>query len=944
MLQYPYSELYQSLRQIIPPRRLIHDELRTLAYGTDASFYRLIPKLVVRVESEDEVIAVLQKSRALKTPVTFRAGGTSLSGQSLSDSVLVQLGHGWRGMEIHSGGAEITLQPGVVGAHANVRLAPYGRKIGPDPASINSALIGGIAANNSSGMCCGTAQNSYNTLAGMRVVLADGTTLDTRSPASRQEFSHTHSGMMARISELAQGVRANLPLSERIRRKFRMKNTTGYSLNALVDFDDPIEILQHLMIGSEGTLGFIAEITYRTVPDLPFKASSLMLFPDIKTACEATTLLKSCRVAAVEIMDRASLRSVENKPGLPEGLKELGSEVAALLVETRCETQLGLRKQTREIVQFLKGLPTVRPNTFTEDKTEYTRLWNIRKGLFPSIGAIRKIGTTVIIEDIAFPIEQLAAATLELQGLFRKHGYSEAIIFGHALEGNLHFVFTQDFNDQREIRRYQAFMDDLTRMVVHTYDGSLKAEHGTGRNMAPFVELEWGRDAYELMWEIKSIFDPEGLVNPGVILNSDPQIHLKNLKPLPQADAVVDRCIECGFCEVNCPSRDLTLTPRQRIVVWREIARLSASREDSSRLAELKKIFEYQGERTCATDGLCAISCPVSIDTGKLIKDLRASQNSWTADQIAGFMARHMDWVTSSLRMLLRATDLAHRTLGSNIMGQIANVARKLSGNRLPQWNPCLPGAAESFDPDSANAGSQLKAVYFPSCLSRTLGVARGSGEKHSQSSKIGTLMHKAGYEVIYPSHIHSLCCGMPFTSKGFTRQGDLKLKELEGALLGASRNGEYPVLIDTSPCLYRIKESASATERLQLFEPAEFILKFLVPRLRLRKSPKTVAVHAPCSSVKLGLDAQLRAVAELCAERVIVPEAIGCCGFAGDRGFSYPELTASALGSLRASLPKGCDAGYSTSKTCEIGLSLHSGIPYQSIAYLVDDCSEGAE
>jgi len=749
--------------------------------------------------------------------------------------------------------------------------------------------------------------------------------------------------MVARISELAQGAKNNRALSERIRRKFRMKNTTGYSLNALVDFDDPIEILQHLMIGSEGTLGFIAEITYRTVPDLPFKASSLMLFPDIKTACEATTLLKGCRVAAVEIMDRASLHSVENKTGLPAELRELGSEVAALLVEIRTETQSSLQEQTREIVQFLKELPTIRPCIFTEDKTEYTRLWNIRKGLFPSIGAIRKIGTTVIIEDIAFPIERLAAATLELQGLFRKHGYSEAIIFGHALEGNLHFVFTQDFNNPQEVRRYQAFIDDLTRMVVHTYDGSLKAEHGTGRNMAPFVELEWGREAYELMREIKNIFDPEGLLNPGVILNSDPQIHLKNLKPLPRAHAIVDRCIECGFCEVNCPSRDLTLTPRQRIVVWREIARLSASREDSSRLAELKKIFEYQGERTCATDGLCAISCPVSIDTGKLIKDLRASQNSWTTDQIAGFMARHMDWVTSSLRVLLTATDLAHRTLGSNIMGQVSNAARKLSGDRLPQWNPCLPGAAESFDLNSANADSPLKAVYFPSCVSRTLGVARGSGEKHSQSSKIKTLLHKAGYKVIYPSHIHSLCCGMPFASKGFTRQGDWNLKELGEDLLRASRDGEYPVLIDTSPCLYRIKESSSASERLQLFEPAEFILKFLVPRLSLRKSPKTVAVHAPCSSVKLGLDGQLRAVAELCAERVIVPETIGCCGFAGDRGFSYPELTASALDSLRASLPAGCDAGYSTSKTCEIGLSLHSGIPYQSIAYLVDDCSEAA-
>jgi len=941
MLPPPYFKLYQSLSQLLPSTRLIHDELRTLAYGTDASFYRLIPKLVIRVESESEVVAVLRACQALGIPLTFRAGGTSLSGQSLSDSVLVQLGTAWRRMEIHSEGSEITLQPGVIGSHANIRLQPYRRKIGPDPASINSAMIGGIAANNSSGMCCGTAQNTYNTASGMRIIFADGAILDTRSLESRREFSHTHGQMLARISELAQRTRSNDALAERIRHKFKMKNTTGYSLNALVDFEDPVEIIQHLMIGSEGTLGFIAEITYQTVPDLPFKASSLMLFPDIKTACEATAVLRNCRVAAVEVMDRASLRSVENKAGMPGYLKSLAPDVSALLVETRAETYERLHEQILETTESLKSLPTIRPLSFTEDKTEYTRLWNIRKGLFPSIGAIREIGTTVIIEDVAFPIDRLAAATLELQGLFRKHGYSEAIIFGHALEGNLHFVFTQDFNDPQEVCRYQEFIDDLTRMVVHTYDGSLKAEHGTGRNMAPFVELEWGREAFQLMREIKDIFDPEHLLNPGVILNSDPLIHVKNLKPLPRAAAIVDRCIECGFCEVNCPSRDLSLTPRQRIVVWREISRLSANDEDPSRLAELRKGFNYQGEKTCATDGLCAISCPVGIDTGRLIKDLRTSQNSRLAQQVATIMARNMGLITTSMRILLNITDFAHWILGWRAMDGVSILVRKLSRDRFPRWNRYLPRAADPIIPRASNRSSNLKAVYFPSCISRTFGVARGNLQKHSQSSTIDGLMHKSGYEVIYPSGLSGLCCGMPFASKGFTSQGDGKLEELENALLEVSSGGEYPVLIDTSPCLYRMKESSAENPKLQLLEPAEFILKFLAPRLRFKKSPATVAVHPPCSSLKLGLESKLRELAQLCAERVVVPDSIGCCGFAGDRGFSHPELTASALNSLKGSLPQDCHAGYSTSKTCEIGLSLQSGIPYQSIAYLVDECTE---
>lgn len=941
MLTGKYQDLYQSLCSAIPAERLYHDALRTLAYGTDASFYRLIPKLVVKAESEEEIRSVLQACRSLRIPCTFRAAGTSLSGQSISDSVLVMLGSGWKGIWISTDGTKIRLQPGVIGTHANIRLLPYQRKIGPDPASINSAMIGGIAANNSSGMCCGTAQNSYHTVTSMRIIFADGSALDTGSPESRKQFAETHPEMTRRIEELADRTKKNEPLADRIRRKFKMKNTTGYSLNALVDFSDPIDVIEHLLIGSEGTLGFISEITYHTVPEHPFKATSLMLFPDVKAACEATTQLRSKPVAAVELMDRASLYSVEGKPGMPHYLKNLEGSVAALLVETRSETASKIEQQIEEIKQSLSGIPTVLPVFFTQDKKEYTQLWNIRKGLFPSIGAIRKIGTTVIIEDVAFPIERLAQATLDLQGLLEKHGYSGAIIFGHALDGNLHFVFTQDFNRQEEVDRYRRFLDDLTRLVVETYDGSLKAEHGTGRNMAPFVELEWGREAYDLMKEIKRIFDPDHLLNPGVILNDDASIHVKNLKPLPKAHPSIDKCIECGFCEINCPSRDLSLTPRQRIVIWREVSDLKATGENPARLAELKQVFSYQGEQTCATDGLCATSCPVNIDTGKLIKDLRAQEHSAIADKAATILAKHMGAGTFGMRAILNLVDLTHALIGSQAMTRLTSGLRKFSGNRVPQWNPYLPRAAGRITSVPVNPGNPLKVVYFPSCISRTLGLARSSQERESQNKRIDSLLHKAGYEVIYPSGLSGLCCGMAFASKGFTRQGDAKANELAATLREAAQEDHHPVLFDTSPCLHRMKEALATPTGLNLYGPVEFIQKFLKSRLSFKKIPVTVAVHATCSSRKMSQEENIREVAESCAETVILPETVGCCGFAGDRGFSIPELTASALSRLKESLPDNCQSGYSTSKTCEIGLSLHSGILYQSILSLVDQCTE---
>lgn len=561
-----HEQLHRDLQQFIPAERLITDPLRTLAYGTDASLYRLIPKLVARVESEDEMRRILALAHRHGTPVTFRAAGTSLSGQAVTDSVLLQLGDGWRSWRIGEDAATISLQPGIIGGHANRYLAPYRRKIGPDPASINTCQIGGIAANNASGMCCGTAQNSYQTLNSMRVMLADGAVLDTGDPASREAFRASHGVLLDRLAELGQRTRADATLAERIRNKFKIKNTCGYSLNALVDYDDPFEILQHLMIGSEGTLGFIAEITYRTVEEHTHKATALMIFPDIKTACEAVAALKSQPVAAVELMDRASLRSVENKVGMPPYFKELPATAAALLVETRAMDSASLTAQVEAISVGIAAIPTLLPFQFTDRPEEFTQLWAIRQGLFPSVGSARATGTTVIIEDVAVPVPQLAAMTLDLQSLFDKHGYAGSIIFGHALEGNLHFVITPDFAQPAETERYKHFMDDVCRMIVHQYDGSLKAEHGTGRNIAPFVELEWGQQAYQLMREIKALFDPRNLLNPGVILNEDPEAHLKNIKPMAAVDPLVDKCIECGFCEPNCPSRALTLSPRQRIV------------------------------------------------------------------------------------------------------------------------------------------------------------------------------------------------------------------------------------------------------------------------------------------------------------------------------------------------------------------------------------------
>jgi len=917
-------------RQLIPEPRRFDDPLSTLAFGTDASFYRLIPKLVIRMESEDEVVQLLKLAQRDKVPVTFRAAGTSLSGQAISDSVLLVLGDNWNGRELREHGAQIRLQPGVIGAHANAWLAPYGRKIGPDPASINACKIGGIVANNASGMCCGTAQNTYHTLAGMRLVLADGTVVDTEDLQSVASFRISHADLLRQLSELSQKTRANAELAARIRHKYRLKNTTGLSLNALVDYEEPLDILSHLLVGSEGTLGFISSVTYDTVVDHPSKASALIVFPDVETCCNAVTVLKTQPVAAVELLDRRSMRSVQDKPGMPAFVRELSTNACALLIEARAASRLLLHEQLAQITASLAPFPVEKQVDFTEDPLENARLWAIRKDTFPAVGAVRLTGTTVIIEDVTFPVEQLAAGVRRLIELFDKHHYDEAILFGHALEGNLHFVFTQGFNNPQEVARYQAFMDDVAQLVAVEFGGSLKAEHGTGRNMAPFVELEWGSDAYQLMWQLKRLLDPNGILNPDVVLSEDPQIHLKHLKPLPAADEIIDKCIECGFCEPVCPSKGLTLSPRQRIVIWRDI---QARKRAGINTDALEKAYDYQGIETCAATGLCAQRCPVGINTGELVKKLRSQAASH--GQAAGWMAQHFKTMLQGARFTLHAANGARMLLGAPRLAKISAAISKASAGRVPQWTPAMPQAEHAISFTPLVEDQRPRVVYLAACVSRVMGPAAADKEQMSLMDKTRGLLEKAGYQVVFPEDQDSLCCGQPFASKGYNEQADSKRDELLAALSKASRGGLDPIYCDTSPCTLRLMQDLKDT-RLDLYDPVRFIRTHLLDKLTFTPQQEPIAVHVTCSTQHLGESQALIELARLCSINVVIPEGIHCCGFAGDKGFTTPELNAHSLRTLKDAV-QHCSEGISTSRTCEIGLTQHGGIDYHGLVYLVD-------
>lgn len=941
MLPDNYQQLKKKLSKTIPSKRIITNPLQLLAYGTDASFYRLIPKIVVQVHTEEEAVEVIRQTGKLNIPVTYRAAGTSLSGQAITDSVLMVATHEWRKYTILDDEAlKIKLQPGITGARANIHLQPFGRKIGPDPASINAAMIGGIAANNASGMCCGTDQNSYKTIADIRIVLYDGTILDTSDEKSKLDFTEKHPEIIREIEKLRDKIKADNTLTERIKQKYKIKNTTGYSINALVDYEDPFDIIKHLMIGSEGTLAFTSDITYHTVVDEKYKACTLMIFETIEKACEVVPMLKKTPVSAVELLDRDSIRSIEDDPEAPSYFRALPETACLLLVEIQANEQLEMNEKEAIIRKAIETYPTIQPYKFTSDPKEYNFNWKARKGLLSSIGGLRKTGTTCLIEDVAFPIDRLGDACVALKDLFKRLGYADAVLYGHALDGNFHIVFSQDFNSTSEVQKYADMMDELADIVVNKFDGSLKAEHGTGRNMAPFVEKEWGEAAYKIMLKIKDIFDPHKLINPGVIINENPKIHLENLKPLPAANEIIDKCMECGFCEPNCVAEGLTLSPRQRIVIAREISRLKALGEDPSRLKQMLNDAKYYSDETCATDGLCGLVCPVKIDTGKFIKHVRHEEASDTAKKVASYIGNRMAGTTSAARGGLNFVHFVHSILGDTLMGGIASTMRTLSLKTIPKWNKDMPKGASKIKDMVINEGQVDKVVYFPSCINRSMGKSNGYEKGDVElTKKTQELLQRAGFTIIYPEGINSLCCGMAFSSKGLKEEGARKSKELEKALLKASENGKYPILFDMSPCFYTFHE-AYENKDLKIYDPIEFMLDFVMPKLEIKHPRNIVTVFPVCSVKKIGMEQKLLQLAKLCSKEVAFVDT-NCCGFAGDRGFTYPELNAHGQRHLNEQIPAGCKDGYSTSRTCEIGMSEYSDINFKSIFYLIDEVTK---
>jgi len=937
-------DIGKQLQTILPAARIKTRLIDLVSYAADAGFYRLIPKAVVQPINEDEVVALFKFSSENNIPIVFRTGGTSLSGQSITDGILVDLSQFWDRVIIENDGALVRVQPGVTGAMVNSYLGKYKTKIGPDPASINSAMMGGILSNNSSGMCCGVKLNSYHTAKYIRFILPDGKRFNTENASDYGRFI-TECPTISNVLTLVRNtIISKQDLFAKIRQKYRQKNTVGYSLNALIDFEHPLDILAHLLIGAEGTLAFISEAVLETIPDFKYKSTALLYFPDIYTSCQALVPLIDAGARAVELMDRASLRAIEDMPNLPAIIKRLPENAAALLIEFQEASYVELEEKVNAFLSGVPSLALLQAPTFTSNPVEQEYYWKVRKGLFPSVGAVRKSGSTVILEDVAFPVEKLGDAILDLHSLFKKYEYHNAIVFGHAKDGNIHFLITPSFNDASEIDRYDRFMKEMVDVVVNKYDGTLKAEHGTGRNMAPFVETEWGGELFGLMKQIKSVVDPQSLLNPGVIINSDKDIHIKNIKLLPTVEHEVDKCTECGYCEHKCPSRNLTTTPRRRIVIRRELKKLEQS-GDKVNYATLLNQYQYDGLDTCAVDGLCATACPVDINTGDLVKRLRRENHSAFANRTALWVAKNFSLTIAMARFGLKAGNIVNKVFGKKSMVKLTGDLKKIIPG-MPLWSEQIayPPNLSVLKSNVVVCASTDKVLYFPSCISRMMGSGE-EGKKNIMETFL-SISKKAGIAVEVLNNNSGSCCSQIFSSKGYKDAYTFKANEIIEKLWIDSKQGELKIVIDVSSCAYSLKnlrpvlstDNQFKYDSLIILDSVDYMHDVVMPLLSTPTKKGNVVVHPVCSLQKMHTQDKFVNLARNFAENVTVPMNAGCCGMAGDRGFLFPELTESATMPEALEVNQNqYDGYYSSTKTCEMAMSQAVNQNYESILYLVD-------
>ena len=900
------------------------------------------PQAVVMARDAGDVAKVLAYGREQGIPVTFRAGGTSLNGQGQSDGILVDVRRHFGGVAVEDDGAIARgSSPARVLGHANRVLAPHGRKLGPDPASTDIATR---RRRDRQQLRRDALRRRPRTptrrVRSLTFVLPSGTTIDTAAPGAAERFAEAEPELAAGLAEIRDEIRADAELSERIRRKFEIKNTTGYRLCAFLDADEPLEIFRRLLVGSEGTLAFIAEAVFETVP-LPARTTTAWVhFPDIDAGDRPGPRAGRRR----RHRGRADGRAGADHRRLEHGRRARGVEGAAARVGGAAGRVRRRRRRRSSTTTWpgpseILAAREIDPPDRLHPRPRGDRglLARARGPARPDRARCGRPGTALIIEDVCVPPERIAEGARDIQALLGEHGFLPGVA-GHASAGNLHFMLTPDFAKQEDLERYEAFMAELVELIVDKYDGSLKAEHGTGINMAPYVEREWGEKATELMWRVKQLADPDGVLAPGV----RPQPRPRRPPAQPEDDAgdrgVGDhlrrvRLLRAGLPE---PRPDDDAAPADRAAARDGApARGLAGAAGAARGVRVRRRSRPAPPTAPASSPARSGSTPASWSRSCAAPPHRAGRSDGAGDGEA----------------------LGHGR------GRLARrpAPRRPAGAGGPKRGQSLPPPAPAKLPSDASTRAPPPSTCPPaptasSAPPRLTGRNAPYGGKAALDPVVEALVEvsaRAGLPVWIPEDVAGTAAGCPGARKGFgeahSPQGErdgraaLALERGGGAADRGRRRLLHRSIADPGEGVLA-EENAERLAKLEILDSVAWAHDRLLPWLEVGEKVGSATVHPTCATRHLGLAHRLEALADALADDVYVAPSATCCGFAGDRGISHPELTAAATAPEAAEVAgRHFDAHLSSNRTCEIGLERATGEPYESVILLLERLTRAA-
>ncbi|HZT28381.1 MAG TPA: FAD-linked oxidase C-terminal domain-containing protein [Bryobacteraceae bacterium] len=883
------------------------DTVSRALYSTDASVYQIEPLGVVIPKTREDLARAVRICNQFLCPITVRGGGTSQAGQAIGPGLVLDTSKYLnRVLEISATGRWALLEPGVVLDELNAQLRPLGLQFGPDVSTSNRATLGGMMANNSSGARSVLYGKTIDHVLEQWVVLSDGSLAHFRG-LSPEELEQVSAGDTLEAAAY-RTVRHLAELrAEEIDRRFPkiLRRVGGYNLDEFVDRTKPFNLCK-MMVGSEGTLGIVAQAKIRIVPLPKAKALAAIHFHELLEALAATPAILRHRPAAVEVMDRFILDATRSNPSL-EALRDFvqGDPGGMLIVELYGDHPEELTARLDALEQDLaaKGMGYYFHRAL--EPSAQARIWSLRRAALGLSMSMRGDGKSIsFVEDTAVAPEKLRDYIERFLGVVHGHG-TTAGVYAHASVGCLHVRPVINLKTAEGVKQFEAIASDVADLVLE-YGGALSAEHGDGLVRGPFTEKMFGPVLYETFRTVKRTFDPLGILNPGKIVDSPPLT--ANLRygagyhtPDPPSffdyteyggfGRAVEMCSGVGACRKKlegtmCPSYMATLEETHTTRGRANVLRLAMNGKLGS--AELGDQAVRDALELCLECRACKAECPVGVDMARFKSEFLAGYRERHGLPARAYLLGNIHRLSAWGSRLAPLSNLVLRSAPAGWLQEwLLGIDRR---RRLPEWRhetfaKWFARRAGSREP--AAGGAALFTDTFTNYYEPEVGIA------------VVEVLERAGVPVEPANH---RCCGRPLISQGLLREAR-QLAQANAELLFPLAERGVPIVFCEPSCLSAVREDApdllrgAAREKAQAVAHSSLLFEEYLEsacrdgraKLELAAGPPKVLLHGHCHQKSMGLLAPARALLARIPGAKVVDLDAGCCGMAGSFGYA-PE------------------------------------------------------